>query len=109
MRNAATVLSIIQDRGKRSLPLERLYRLLYNPHLYLNHSHGFRPGRGCHTALRAIQQTWTGTRWFIEGDIASCFDAISQEVFLNILAEKIHDQRCLRLILQLLQAGYLEQ
>lgn len=41
------------------------------------HSHGFRPGRGCHTALRAIQRGWTGTKWFIEGDIQGCFDYTS--------------------------------
>jgi retron-type reverse transcriptase len=64
----------------------------YEPQ-FSDHAHGFRPGRGCHTALREIQHTWTGTRWFIEGDITSCFDSISQEVVLNILAEKLHDQR----------------
>ena len=32
-------------------------------------SHGFRKGRGCHTALRKIRETWTGISWFIEGDI----------------------------------------
>jgi group II intron reverse transcriptase/maturase len=198
MRNAETVLSIIRERGKRGLPLQRIYRLLYNPDLYLrayarlypnkgamtpgstpetvdgmaltkierliddlrheryrwtparrvyipkangkqrplgvttwsdkllqevirsileayyepqfsDHSHGFRPSRGCHTALREIQHTWTGTRWFIEGDIASCFDTISHEVLGAILAEKLHDKRFLRLVQQLLQAGYLEQ
>ena len=35
MRNANTVLSIIRDRGKRGLPLEDVYRQLYNPELYL--------------------------------------------------------------------------
>jgi retron-type reverse transcriptase len=37
-------------------------------------SHGFRRGRGCHTALRDIQAGWTGTTWFIEGDISDCLD-----------------------------------
>ena len=37
------------------------------------HSHGFRPGRGCHTALRKVAETWTGTTWFIEADISDCF------------------------------------
>ena len=45
----------------------------YDPQLS-KHAHGFRPGRGCHTALQTIQKTWTGTRWFIEGDIAAYFD-----------------------------------
>ena len=42
-----------------------------------DHSHGFRPQRGCHTALCTIKQTWNGTRWFIEGDIKACFDHAS--------------------------------
>src|SRR6266446_2948947 len=37
-------------------------------------SHGFRKRRGCHTALRKIHDTWTGTVWFIEGDICDCLD-----------------------------------
>jgi group II intron reverse transcriptase/maturase len=198
MRTATTVLNIIQERGKRKLPIEDLYRQLYNPELYLrayaklypnngamtqgstletvdamtltkinkiiedlrqeryrwtpvrriyipkkqkgkfrplglpswsdkllqevirqildayyecqfsDHSHGFRPGRGCHTALSTIKQTWNGSRWFIEGDIKACFDQIDHGVLLSILGEKIHDNRFLRLIRHLLQAGYLE-
>jgi retron-type reverse transcriptase len=162
MQNAETVLGVLRERGRRGLPLERLYRQLFNPQLYLmaygklysnagamtpgvtgetvdgmslakieqiigtvrderwrwspvrriyipkkngkrrplglptwsdkllaevvrmlldayyepqfsDHSHGFRPGRGCHTALRKIAETWTGMHWFIESDIAQCF------------------------------------
>ena len=71
-------------------------------------SHGFRRNRGCHTALRDIQNTWTGTTWFIEGDISDCFGSLDHEILLRILAEKIHDQRFLRLIRNMLKAGYLE-
>ena len=71
-------------------------------------SHGFRKGRGCHTALREMRNTWTGTAWFIEGDISDCFGGFDHEILLGILAEKIHDQRFLRLIRNMLKAGYLE-
>jgi group II intron reverse transcriptase/maturase len=71
-------------------------------------SHGFRKKRGCHTALRDIQRTWTGTVWFIEGDIADCFGSLNHDVMVKILAEKIHDNRFLRLIVNMLKAGYLE-
>jgi group II intron reverse transcriptase/maturase len=71
-------------------------------------SYGFRPGRGCHTALSKVADTWTGTTWFIEGDISDCFGFLDHEVLLSVLAEKIHDNRFLRLIKQMLQAGYLE-
>lgn len=196
MRTAETILAVIQDRGKRGLPLKRVYRLLFNPELYLRayarlapkkgamtpgstnetvdgmslekieqlidgvkyeryrwtpvrrinipkrngkkrplgipswsdkllqevmrsileayfepqfseHSHGFRPGRGCHTALSEIQ-TWRGTRWFIEGDIAQYFETINHETLLTMLSKDIHDERFLRLLRELLEAGYLE-
>ncbi len=199
MREAETILNIIRERGRRGLPLERVYRLLFNPKLYLKaygkiyrndgamtpgstgeivdgmslakieaiiaalrheryrwkparrvyiekprskkkrplglptwsdkllqetirlileayyeprfsgRSHGFRPGRGCHTALTEVQRTWKGTAWFIEGDISDCFGSLDHEVLLSILSEKIHDGRFLRLIENLLKAGYLEE
>jgi group II intron reverse transcriptase/maturase len=72
-------------------------------------SHGFRPGRGCHTALSEIYHKWVGTKWMVEGDIAGCFDALDHSVLMTTLSEKIHDGRFLRLIEQLLKAGYLEE
>jgi len=71
-------------------------------------SHGFRAGRGCHTALREVANTWTGTTWFVEGDIADCFGSFDHEVMIGILSEKIHDNRFLRLLRNMLTAGYLE-
>src|SRR6266480_2609876 len=71
-------------------------------------SHGFRKGRGCHTALREMRNTWTGTAWFIEGDISDCFGSFDHEILVGILSEKIHDQLLLRLIRNMLKAGYLE-
>ena len=199
MQSAETVLEIIHDRGKRGLPLERLYRCLFNPDLYLraygriyrnhgaltpgttaetvdgmtlatiqriiatlreeryrwtpvrrvciekkgstkkrplglpswsdkllqevirslleafyepqfsDHSHGFRPGRGCHTALDTLYRGWRGTAWFIEGDIKGAYDHVDHAILVSLLAEQIHDNRFLRLIRGLLQAGYLEE
>jgi group II intron reverse transcriptase/maturase len=198
MRTAETILNIIRDRGTRGLPLEDVYRQLYNPDLYLrayarisknegamtpgttdetvdgmsqgkiakiigairferwqwtpvrrverpksngktrplgiptwsdkllqevirmileayydpqfsDHSHGFRPKRGCHTALTQIHKNWLGTKWFIEGDIKGCFDHVDHTILINILREKIHDNRFLRLIEGLLKAGYCEE
>jgi group II intron reverse transcriptase/maturase len=197
MRDAATVLDVLRERGRRGLPLERLYRLLFSPQLFLlaygrlysnegamtpgpdgetvdgmslgkigriidalRHeryrfkpvrrtyipkkngkkrplglpswsdklvgevirllleayyepqfsglSHGFRPGRGCHTALSEVANRWTGTTWFIEGDISDCFGSLDHEIMVQTLAEKIHDGRFLRLLRNMLQAGYLE-
>lgn len=198
MRTAETVLGILRERGKKGLPVEDLYRQLYNPELYLlayakiyrnqgamtpgatpetvdgmsldkiqaiieklqhekyrftpvrrvyiekphstkkrplgiptwsdkllqevmrllleayydpqfsEQSHGFRAQRGCHTALTVVERCWRGTVWFLEGDIKGCFDNLDHQILLNILRERIRDNRFLRLIENLLQAGYLE-
>ncbi len=197
MRTAETILNIIQDRGKRRLPLDDVYRQLYNPDMYLrsytklykndgamtpgttgetvdgmslekidrvigairceqwkwppvrriyiekpkggkrplgmpdwspkvvqdiirsileayyepqfsDRSHGFRPKKGCQTALTEIYNIWKGTKWFIEGDIKGCFDNIDHYTLMNILRENIHDNRFLRLIEGSLKAGYCE-
>ena len=197
MQDAETVLNVIRERGERGLPLENIYRLLYNRNLYLraygriysnqgattkgvnaetmdgmslakidriiealryerfrwtpvrrvnipkpngktralgiptgpdkllqevirmileayyepqfsDRSHGFRPNRGCHTALSNVTTHWTGVRWFVEGDIKGCFDNIDHEIMLSVLGEKLHDNRFLRLLKYLLKAGYVE-
>lgn len=197
MRNADTIFAVMQERGKKGLPVERLYRLLFNKELYLQAyaklysnngamtpgatpetvdgmslrkiesiieavkyeryqwtpvrrkyikkangklrplgiptwsdkllqevirsileayyepqfsvlSHGFRPGKGCHTALQEIKKTWTGAKWFVEGDISAYFDTIDHTVLIEILKEKIKDNRFIKLIQGLLDAGYME-
>jgi group II intron reverse transcriptase/maturase len=84
-----------------------LLEAYYEP-TFSDRSHGLRPGRGCHTALREVANTWAGTTWFIEGDIADCFGSLDHQVMLSTLAEKIHDNRFLRLLRNMLKAGYLE-
>lgn len=71
-------------------------------------SHGFRPQRSCHTALVQIHKRFTGTKWFIEGDIKGFFDNINHHVLISILEERISDDRFLRLIRKFLNAGYIE-
>ncbi len=75
---------------------------------FSDHSHGFREGRGCHTALREIYYGWSGTTWFLEGDISGCFNNLDHELIVSALSEHIHDGRFINLIQQLLKAGYLE-
>jgi retron-type reverse transcriptase len=53
--------------------VRRILESIYEPQ-FSNHSHGFRTNRSCHTALKEIRNTFTGTRWFIEGDIKGFFD-----------------------------------
>src|SRR5690242_13349437 len=79
----------------------------YEPQ-FSGRSHGFRPQRGCHTALEEIQRDWTGVKWFIEGDIKGCYDNIDHNKLIDILGEKIRDNRFLRLIKNFLEAGFME-
>src|SRR5439155_1826294 len=191
MQSAKAYLELIRERGKRGLPLERVYRHLFNPDLYLsaygkiyrntgamtkgvtdetpdgmsldkidtiiealrferyqwkparrtyipkkngkkrplgmpvwsdklvqevirlileayyegqfsNRSHGFRPERGCHTALQEIYHEWVGTAWFIEGDISQCFDKLSHELLLKTLSENIYDGRFINFMRELI-------
>jgi len=91
--------------------LQEVIRLILDSYFdvqFSEHSHGFRPQRGCHTALQEIYETWAGTTWFLEGDISACFDSLSHDIVLETLAEHIHDGRFLQLIRGLLKAGYLE-
>src|SRR5258707_518636 len=84
-----------------------LLEAYYEPQ-FSGRSHGFRPARGCHTALSEVVEVWKGTHWFIEGDISDCFGSLDHEIMIKILAEKIHDGRFLRLIGHMLNAGYLD-
>ena len=71
-------------------------------------SHGFRPGKSCHTALRQIQNRFTRCKWFVEGDIKGFFDNIDHNVMIAILRKRIKDEKFLRLIRKFLNAGYME-
>ena len=80
---------------------------IYEGH-FENTSHGFRPRRSCQTALRSIQNLFTGANWFIEGDIKGFFDNIDHHILIDTLRERISDERFIRLIWKFLKAGYIE-
>lgn len=71
-------------------------------------SHGFRPNKSCHTALKSLKKGFNGTRWFIEGDIKGCFDNINHQVLTEFIGTKIKDAKLIKLIWKFLKAGYLE-
>ncbi len=87
--------------------LREVLSAYYEPQ-FSQHSHGFRQNRGCHSALEEIIQNWRGTKWFIEGDIQGCFDQIDQSKLLEIIQRNIPDERLLKLLKGLLNAGYME-
>jgi group II intron reverse transcriptase/maturase len=86
------------------LVLEAIYEPLFH-----DNSHGFRPGRSCHTALESLRRNWVGTKWAIKVDVAQCFERINHHRLLDILREKIEDDRFITLIRKFLKAGYLEK
>jgi group II intron reverse transcriptase/maturase len=106
------------DGGKRQLtvssPIDKLVQevirmvleAIYDP-LFKDTSHGFRPNRSCHSALRQIFTKFKGCAWWIEGDIKGCFDNIPHDKLMCLLSNKIKDQRFLQLIRKALNAGYL--
>ena len=75
---------------------------------FSSHSYGFRPKRSCHTALLEVKKCFTGTKWFIEGDIRGCFDNVDHSVLVGLLRRRIRDEHFLGLIWKFLKAGYME-
>jgi len=76
---------------------------------FLTSSHGFRPRKSCHTALKQIHDTFTGTHWFVEGDIEACFDSFDHHVLIDLLRKRINDEAFITLMWKFLKAGYMEQ
>ena len=87
--------------------LRMILEAVYEP-VFLDCSHGFRPKRSCHTALRQITRGFNGIRWFVEGDIKGCFDNINHQVLVELINTKIKDARIIKLIWKILKAGYME-
>ncbi|MFL0197922.1 reverse transcriptase domain-containing protein [Clostridium sp. WILCCON 0269] len=70
-------------------------------------SHGFRPGRSCHTALYQIKNTCGGANWVIKGNIQKVFYNIDHDFIIKLLSEKICDGRFIELINRFFMAGYM--
>jgi RNA-directed DNA polymerase len=81
---------------------------IYEP-VFSDRSHGFRPGKSCHTALDEIKHKWTGMKWFIEFDIEGFFDNIDHQILMGMLEKKIDDVKFLNVIRKMLKAGYMEE
>jgi group II intron reverse transcriptase/maturase len=87
--------------------LRMVLESVYEP-IFLETSHGFRPNKSCHTALKSIKNGFNGVRWFIEGDIKGCFDNINHAKLVEFIGTKIKDARLVKLIWKFLKAGYME-
>lgn len=87
--------------------IQVVLEIIYEPE-FLDVSHGFRPKRGCHTALYELYRKGTHYAWAIEGDIEKCFDTIKHDVLVKLIARRIRDDKTLTLIRKTLKAGYVD-
>ena len=87
--------------------IRQILQSIYEP-IFSYNSHGFRPHRSCHTALKQVNRAFRGSKWFVEGDIKGCFDNIDHQTLLLILSKKIKDSKFINLIGKFLKAGYME-
>lgn len=83
--------------------IRTILQIIYEP-IFSNHSHGFRPGRGCHSALRHIRKGSRGFNWAIEGDIVGFFDNIDHSVLIKLLDQRIKDVKFLSLVYAMLKS-----
>lgn len=88
--------------------LRMLLESIYEPG-FAQCSHGFRPGRNCHTALLQVRHRFTGVKWFVEWRLSDKTPVLDHQVLVGILRRRIRDEAFLGLIWKFLKAGYLEQ
>lgn len=87
--------------------MRMILEVIYEPG-FSNNSHGFRPFKSCHTALKQIFLTFGVASWYIEGDISKCFDSFDHDLLIQIIRRRIKDERFIRLIIKSIKAGYFE-
>ena len=80
---------------------------IYEP-TFSDYSHGFRITEAVIRALKYVQKYFTGTKWFVEGDIKGCFDNVDHHVLIAILRKRIADEHFIGLLWKFLKAGYME-
>lgn len=80
---------------------------IYEP-TFIESSHGFRPNRGCHTALEAIKRKFKSVSWIMVCNISKSFDSIDHQRLMNLIENKILDRQFTKLIRKSLRCGYFE-
>jgi group II intron reverse transcriptase/maturase len=101
-------ISSIEDKIVQGA-LSEVLEIAYEP-MFHDSSYGFRPGRGAHDAIRALNgPLWRGEMsWILEADIKSFFDSIDRKKLMEMLQERIADGKFLRLVGKCLHVGVLD-
>lgn len=74
--------------------------------IFSKRSHGFRPEKGCATALEVVDQALRyGYTWVVDADISAFFDTVDHERLLTALNQEVADGSLLKLIRRILEAG----
>lgn len=101
-------LSIASPRDKIvQSAMNIILQAIFDKH-FSKFSHGFRPGKSCHSALYQVRGHFTEVSWFIEGDISKCFDNLSQNVIVEQIKSRISDQLFIDLVYKCFNAGYVD-
>lgn len=88
--------------------MQKVLEAVYDP-LFLEGSYGFRPGIGCHDALRGLMTHLYGNEVesVIDIDLANFFGTIDRKLMVEILQEKIQDKKIIRYVVRMFKAGIL--
>ena len=79
-------------------------------HTFHERSYGFRHGRGCHDALRRVEELLeAGYMYVVDADLKGYFDTIPKDRLLAIVQQKISDSRVIGLVKQYLDQGIMEE
>ena len=98
----------VVDRWIQQMLLQVL-QPIFDPQ-FSNHSHGFRPGRSAHDAVRQAQGYMQGGKdWVVDMDITKFFDHVNHDILMNRIGQTIRDKRVLRLIGGYLRSGVMVQ
>jgi group II intron reverse transcriptase/maturase len=102
-------ISVLEDKIVQKM-MQKVLESLYEP-LFLECSYGFRPGRGCHDAIQALHQHLYhhDTQVIIDVDLANFFGTIDQSLLIELLREKIADERLIRYLIRMFKAGMLSE
>lgn len=92
------------------MALKEILEVIYEQD-FLNCSHGFRPGKSCHTAIKQLNNVVMKqpVNWIVEVDIEKFFDTVNHEWLLRALDERIGDSNICWVVRKFLKAAVMEE